>query len=84
MKENLTKAMKARFYYQVIYAIIEDRCTSALKHAGVKYLDSIRSEIKLVEKINKMKGHPSFTTPFVRQRISLELLDDITEWKRQR
>lgn len=43
MKMNLNKAMKSGFYYQAIfieYAIIEDRCLSALKHAGVKYVDS--------------------------------------------
>lgn len=33
MNENLSKAMRSEFYYQAIfieYAIIEDRCTSAL------------------------------------------------------
>ena len=54
MMENLSKAMRSEFYYQAIfieYAIIEDRCLSALKHSGVKYLDSNGHEIKLAEKI---------------------------------
>ena len=40
MNENLSKAMRAGFYYQAIfieYAIIEDRCSSVLRHAGVPY-----------------------------------------------
>ena len=87
MNENLTKAMRSEFYYQAIfieYAIIEDRCTSVLRHAGVKYLDSKGHEIKLSQKLTKMHSNPAFVTPYVRQRITPELLDEITEWKRER
>ena len=87
MNENLSKAMRSEFYYQAIfieYAIIEDRCTSALKYAGVKHLDNKGNELMLSRKIEKMRGNPSFTEPFVRQRITIQLLDEITEWKRQR
>ena len=87
MKENLSKAIKSEFYYQAIfieYAILEDRCTSALKHAGVEYINNKGFEIKLSTKINKLKGNPAFLIPFVRQRITIELLDEIEEWKRQR
>lgn len=87
MNENLTKAMRSGFYYQAIfieYAIIEDRCTSVLKHAGVKYLDGKGHEIKLSQKLTKMRSNPTFVVPYVRQRITLELLDEITEWKRER
>lgn len=54
MNENLSKAMKAEFYYQAIfieYAIIEDRCLSVLKHAGVKYVDSKDRELTLSRKV---------------------------------
>ena len=87
MNENLSKAMRAEFYYQAIfieYAIIEDRCTSVLKHAGVKYLDSKGQEIKLSQKLTKMRDNPAFYTPYIRQRITLELLEEITVWKRER
>lgn len=87
MNENLTKAMRSEFYYQAIfieYAIIEDRCTSVLRHAGVKYLDSKGQEIKLSQKLTKMRSNPAFVVPYVRQRITPELLDEITEWKRER
>lgn len=87
MNENLTKAMRSEFYYQAIfieYAIIEDRCTSVLRHAGVKYLDSKGQEIKLSQKLTKMRSNPAFVVPYVRKRITPELLDEITEWKRER
>lgn len=87
MNENLTKAMRSEFYYQAIfieYAIMEDRCTSVLRHAGVKHLDSKGHEIKISDKLKKIRNNPAFTEPFIRQRITLELLDDLTEWKRDR
>ena len=87
MNENLSKAMRAGFYYQAIfieYAILEDRCTSVLRHAGVKYLDSKGHEIRLSDKLKKMRNNPVFTAHFVRQRITCELLDRIEEWKRER
>lgn len=87
MKVNLKKAMKAGFYYQAIfieYAIIEDRCLSLLRHAGVKYLDNRGWELKLSKKLNKLRTNPAFTKPYVRKRISLDLLDEIENWKKQR
>lgn len=87
MNENLSKAMRSGFYYQAIfieYAILEDRCTSVLRHAGVKHLDSKGHEIKLSQKLTKMRSNPAFVTPYVRQRITPDLLDEITDWKRER
>lgn len=87
MNENLSKAMLSEFYYQAIfieYAIIEDRCSSVLRRAGVKYQDSKGHELKISEKLKKMRGNPAFLVPYVRQRITLELLDEITQWKRDR
>ena len=87
MKTNLTKAMKAGFYYEAIfieYAIIEDRTLSALKHAGVKYTDNRGWELKLSGKLNKMKSNSAFTNPYVRKRISLDLIERTENWKRDR
>ena len=41
-------------------------------------------EIRLNEKLKKMRLNPAFDSPYVRQRITPELLDEIIEWKRQR
>ena len=87
MKSNLTKAMKAGFFYQAIfieYAIVEDRCLSVLMHARVKYQDKRGWELKLSGKLRKMKTNPAFTNPYVRKRIDLELIEKIEIWKRDR
>ena len=87
MKTNLTKAMKAGFYYQAIfieYAIIEDRTLSALKHAGVKYQDSKGHDYKLSEKLRRIKGNPAFNNAYIHKRISLELIESVENWKRDR
>ena len=87
MKSNLKKAMMSGFYYQAIfieYAIIEDRTRSALKHAGVKYTESNGNELSLSRKLRKLRGNPLFNDPYVRKRLSLELLDDVENWKRER
>ena len=76
MNENLTKAMRSGFYYQAIfieYAIIEDRCTSALKYAGVKYLDRKGRDISISQKLKEMRNNTAFQVPYIRQRITLEL-----------
>lgn len=87
MKINLKKAITSGFYYEAIfieYAIIEDRCCSLLRHAGVKYLDSKGHEIKLSDKLKKLRGNPAFDNNHVRKRLTLEFLHDIEDWKRNR
>ena len=87
MKFNLNKSMKAGFYYQAIfieYAIIEDRCLSALKHANVKYLNNRDQELKLSAKLNKIRSNSAFTNAYVRKRLPLSFVDDIEAWKRER
>lgn len=87
MNENLTKAMQSEFYYQAIfieYAIIEDRCTSVLKHAGIPYQNDIGHDISISQKIRKMRDNPTFHIAYIRQRITVELLEEIIVWKRER
>lgn len=87
MKINLKKSMSAGFYYEAIfieYAIIEDRCCSLLRHAGVKYLDSKGREIKVSEKLKKLRGNPAFDNNYVRKHLTLEFLQEIEDWKRER
>lgn len=87
LNENLSKAMRSEFYYQAIfieYAIIEDRCASVLKYAGIKYLDKKGRDISISQKLKEMRCNSSFQVPYVRQRITLELLDKIIEWKDKR
>ena len=87
MKVNLKKAVSSGFYYEAIfieYAIIEDRCTSLLKHAGTKYLDNKGNEWKLSEKLRRLRGNPAFDSKYVRKRLPLDFLQEIEDWKRNR
>ena len=87
LKSNLSKAMKAGFYYQAIfieYAIIEDRCTSVLRHAGVKHEEKDGKEIKLSQKLNKLYSNSAFADNYIRKRLPLAMIDEIKVWKRER
>ena len=87
MKVNLKKAMRAGFYYQAIfieYAIIEDRCASVLRHAGIKCDSSNGREIRLSDKLRKMERNPAFANPFVRKKIPVDLILELRVWKDKR
>ncbi len=87
MKINLSKALRFGFYYQAIfieYAIVEDRCLSLLVHAGVKWTDNREQELKLSQKLNKMRSNMAFTDRFIRKRLTLEFIEEIESWKRER
>ncbi len=87
MKRNLSKAIQAGFYYEAIfieYAIIEDRCTSLLKHANIRWVESNGNELKLSTKLNKLRSNPKFVLPYVRKRLPLDFIDRIDSWKKQR
>lgn len=87
MKSNLSKAMKAGFYYQAIfieYAIIEDRCSSVLRHAGIDYKEKDGKDIKLGRKLNKLYSHSSFSANYIRKHLSLAFIDEIRAWKTAR
>lgn len=87
MKANLLKAKKAGFDYEAIfieYAIVEDRCSSLLRHAGINLLKKNGHELSITEKMNKLKGNPKFCEPFVRKRLPLAFLERIENWKEER
>lgn len=87
MKINLKKAMNAGFYYQSIfieYAIVEDRCSSVLKNAGVSYTDKNDQEIKLSTKLNRMCSNPAFTNNYIRKRLPIDFIEEIRTWKKER
>ena len=84
MYENLTKAMKHGFYYEAIfieYAILEDRTTSILSHAGQSTTDRSGHPLKLSKKIGILKSKEPFTSTYIRKRLAYELLDDVDTWR---
>lgn len=87
MMVNLTKALKAGFYYKAIfieYAIVEDRCLSLLQSAEVKVVDNRGHIIKLSTKINKLRTHKAFVSSFVREKLPSDFLDEVENRKRDR
>ena len=89
---NLSRAMKAGFYYEAIfieYAIMEDRLTDLLKSAGVEYRrtrkDGTETDIDIESKLNKAKDNPKFANnKFVRERITPEFIEKVRSWKDRR
>ena len=83
---RLNKAINSEFYLEAIsieYAIVEDRITSALKHAG-KYNPEKHKTLNL--KLNRIKEMQRAKTgkPLLRKYIDDELLSSIDAWKSQR
>ena len=86
LSSDLTKAMKQGFYYEAIfieYAILEDRLASVLKYAGVLTMEKAGNQ-NIAKKINDIRNSKEFSSKFVRERLSFELLDSITAWKDKR
>jgi hypothetical protein len=83
MHDNLSKAMKAGFYYQAIfieYAILEDRLTSVLKYSQVPYLNRNGREINISDKIKRILEAEELSASFVKKRLSEELMQMTKEW----
>ncbi|MBR1563266.1 MAG: hypothetical protein IJ645_08675 [Ruminococcus sp.] len=87
-KVQLKKAMNSGFYFEAIfieYAMLEDRTESVLRHAGgIKLTDKRDQPLKLSAKINKIRSCSAFTEKYVRQRLSLDLLDKLDKWRVRR
>lgn len=86
LSSDLTKAMKQGFYYEAIfieYAILEDRLASVLKYARVLTMEKAGNQ-NIAKKINDIRKSKEFSSKFVRERLSFELLDSITAWKDKR
>lgn len=87
MKSNLKRALRAGFYYEAIfieYAIIEDRCVSMIKHAGLKYVESDGKEISINKKLNKFKTCAPFTSKEISKRLDCAFLQSVSDWKDER
>lgn len=88
LKTKLTRAMRAKFYYEAIfieYAIVEDRCRSVLHHAGLPYQNKSGEDISLSKKLNKIEsGLPAFASDYVKKRLTPEFIREIRTWKDRR
>ena len=83
---RLKRSLANEFFLEAIfieYAIIEDRTTSILRHAGVynpEKHNKLVPKIRRIREIIKVKNRKEL----LKKYITDELLDDITLWKDQR
>ena len=83
---RLKRALANEFYLEAIfieYAIIEDRTTSILRHAGVynpEKHNKLVPKIRRIREIIKVKNRKEL----LKKYITDELLDDINSWKDER
>lgn len=83
---RLKRALTNEFYLEAIfieYAIIEDRTTSILTHAGVFNPDKhnkLNKKINRIREIIRVKNKKEL----MKKYITDEMLDEINEWKDQR
>ena len=78
LKGDLKKAMAAGFYYQAIfieYAIMEDRCWSALEHAGVECLTKTGKDIGIVQKLDRMQKRKEFSDKLSQKYFTEEFFE---------
>lgn len=86
-KVKLKRALAGGFFYEAVlieYAMLEDRTESALRHAGVKTENAKGFPLMLNEKLNKIKSNSRFRDPYIKKRLSDELIEAVREWKRKR
>ena len=83
---RLNRALSNEFYLEAIfieYAIIEDRTTSILRHAGVFNPEKHNRLAKKIRRINEIiKTKDKKET--LKKYITVDILDDIVHWKDQR
>ena len=87
MNVKLARALKAGFYYEAIfieYAILEDRLTSLLKYAGVSHHDKKGNDISISHKLKKAESYQPFSVKYVRDWITLGLLEEVHTWSKAR
>lgn len=87
MHENLSKAMKNGFFYEAIfieYAILEDRFSSVLRHAGIPYMNNKGRDVAITEKIKRIRNSKELSGKFYKDRLTEKLLDELVGWLGER
>ena len=83
LKIDLKKAMNCHFWFEacmIEYAIIEDRTSSILSHAGV-CKDAYSSSKKLSNKLNSIEYQIDKKHPIISKKVSVDTIREIKKWK---
>ena len=84
---RLKKAINSEFYLEAIsieYAIVEDRVTSALRHAEKFNPEKHNSLNKKLNRLKEMQRAKTGKKPLLGKYISDDLIASIDAWKSQR
>ncbi|MBR1556015.1 MAG: hypothetical protein IJ644_11585 [Oscillospiraceae bacterium] len=84
---RLNQALQNNSYYEAIlieYATIEDRTNSILSDAGFEIKKKNGYYLGIAEKLKIMKNKSPFTDEICREKCSLELIESIDCWKKER
>lgn len=86
LKVKLSKALRYEFWFEacmIEYAIIEDRTSSILAHAGVCQ-NAYDSSKKLSNKLNSIEHCIGKAHPIISKKVSADLIAKLRAWKDRR
>lgn len=84
---KLKNAVQNDFYYEaifIVYAILEDRTESILKHANIDIMRNEKEKLSLAEKLTKLRKIPLFKEEYIRKHLTPTLIREIYLWKDKR
>ncbi len=87
LMNKLKKSIESEFYYEsifIVFAVLEDRCESLLKHANISIKNKDNQKLSLSEKLDKIKNSEPFQDEYVKKHLSKEMINQIYEWKNKR
>lgn len=87
LMEKLKKSVEQEFYYEsifIIYAVLEDRTESILKHANIEIKKDNNRSLTLNEKLNKISKENIFEQEYIKKHLSEDLIKQIHNWKNKR
>ena len=87
LMEKLKKSVEQEFYYEsifIIYAVLEDRTESILKHANIEIKKDNNRSLTLNEKLNKISKENIFEQEYIKKHLSEDLIKQIHDWKNKR
>lgn len=87
LMSKLKKSIEDNFYYEsifIIFAVLEDRTESLLKHAHINIIKHDNQKLSLSEKLDKIKNSEIFKDEYIKKHLTNEMINQIYEWKNKR
>lgn len=87
LMEKLKKSIEEEFYYEaifIVYAILEDRTESILRHANIDNINDAGRSMTLNEKLNIINNNSKFKNDYIEGHLTRELINKIHIWKNRR